>query len=42
MGTTAFALLSATEHRLIRWPLTGTILAALVLVFLAALVFAPA
>ena len=42
LGTAAFALVSATEHRLIRWSLTGTILAALVLVFLAALVFGPA
>jgi len=42
MGTAAFVLVSATEHRLIRWSLTGTILAALVLVFLAALVFGPA
>jgi len=42
MGTAAFALVSATEHRLIRWSLASTILAALVLVFLAALVFGPA
>ncbi|MFU8865127.1 MAG: proton-conducting transporter membrane subunit [Rhodobacterales bacterium] len=38
-GTATSALVSAAEHRLIRWSLSGTILAALVLVFLAALVF---